>query len=264
MLKKIVLSSICSVIATACLSSAVQANCFKSPTITVVGHGKIEASPDVVYLNFASSYIDQSSAAAHSAVEEKLSDFVHRLKSLGVEEKDIIAGSISMNPRYDFEEYQNRRVRIFKGYEVTRPLTVKTSDFSKIGEVADMAVSAGITDIRTFDYSITDPSEYLKTARLNAIEDAKSQAELLAKGFNVHLGEACSLSFGTRSMPRPVAAEMMNDAVAFNGSKSASVKYNPDNLSVESDVVAVYRIESENLSSSVFKRDDVKDCNCGK
>lgn len=117
MLKKIVLSSICSVIATACLSSTVQANCFKSPTITVVGHGKTEASPDVVYLNFASSYIDQSSAAAHSAVEEKLSDFVHRLKSLGVEEKDIIAGSISMNPRYDFEEYQNRRVRIFKGYE---------------------------------------------------------------------------------------------------------------------------------------------------
>lgn len=215
-------------------------------TMDISGYGKVQIRPDEARVTFNVSERNDKAQAAREECEKKALAFQQALDKLKVDKKDVLAASISLQPRYVYDKKQEKQV--LEGYEASRAIEVKLSDFALIPQVTDAAMAAGINEIGGIEYRLKDERAVKREADSRAIADALDQAQRLADGFGVKLLKACSLSFQGRSNPAVFRAQRMMGANAVmlsaeSDAPEAEAQYNPDELTVESTVHATYAID---------------------
>lgn len=185
--------------------------------ISVVGNGKVFATPDIATLSFGVQTGRQ--ATAQQAIERLRTDMdaiIAAVKKLGIEEKDIRTESLWMNPAYDWIEGR----QISRGFEASQSLQVKVRDLAKIGQVLTDATGAGANQAGGVNFTIDDPDTLASEARDEAISDAQEKAKELARRLGRRLSKlkAYNESFGgVPPMPyydRSMASEGMGGAAA--------------------------------------------------
>jgi uncharacterized protein YggE len=93
---------------------------------------------------------------------------------------------------------------IIIGYSVTNQVRVQVHDLTILGEVLDALVRAGSNQISGISFGIEDPVEILNHARIGAIADAQSRADLYAKSAGVKLGKVISIDEQSAQLPGPL------------------------------------------------------------
>ncbi len=199
-------------------------------TITVVGTGEVRGTPDVADLVLGVSGRAGSAADVMARIADRAQKVIDALHDAGVSDDDIQTASLSVQPVFD----DNGNV---KGYEASNTVSVHIRDLSKAGAVVDAAAASAGDDIRVqgISFSIDDDSALLAAARTKATKRARAQAEQLASGADVEVGEVRSITESTNSMPIAYAG----DAAA----KAASTPVMPGSqtLSVQATVVFAIR-----------------------
>ena len=99
---------------------------------------------------------------------------IDRIKSLGVDEKDIQTTGINLNARYDYD--RNTQRQIFRGYQVSNRVSVKLREIDRTGMVLDALVQAGATDLGGPSFSADDDGAAKEEARTKAMARARAQA----------------------------------------------------------------------------------------
>ncbi len=247
MLNKILAASL---LASALFSSAVFAegagvDCSRiNGSMTIQGYGKVQANPDEAVLNFTSSDINKDAKEAQSECEKKTLSFVNALKSLGINKDCIESGSISLEPRYEYDKKQQKQ--ILTGYRAERAVLVRTGKFELIAQITQQAVNSGIDEINGFNYRIKDESALRKQADQLAMNDAQDQARRLATGFDIKVLKPCQLSFSNNrhqdNGPRPVMMSARLMAANDEGADNAA-EYTHGKMTVESYVNVVFAFE---------------------
>lgn len=170
---------------------------YPSNVIIVSGEGEAVAVPDVAEFSFSVNEKGASVEVAQTAATNKMNAAIDFLKNNGIEEKDIKTTGYNAYPQYEYTTCTgmvcvNEQKLI--GYEVSQTLTVTVRDTAKAGELLSGVGKAGITNISGLTFKVDDPEKFKQEARLMAIEKAKAQAEVLAKGLGVKLKGVVSFS----------------------------------------------------------------------
>ena len=168
--------------------AADSSKCTTHGVISVVGQGEVKVNPDRAQLNYRVSAIKDTPEEARVEVEKTITAFSDEVATLKLGDNAFVADNLSIMPRYEYNS--DAKKQELRGYEASRNVTINISDFALIGQLNDMAIKSGINEIAGFQYSVHEME-----AAKKAIEDAKMRAQLLADGFEVTLGQPCSLSF---------------------------------------------------------------------
>jgi uncharacterized protein YggE len=194
----------------------------RSRTITVVGTGQVRGTPDVADLVLGVSGRAGSAAEVMSRISDRAQKVIDALHDAGIADEDIQTADLSVQPVTD----DDGKVT---GYEASNTVSVHIRDLGQAGAVVDAAAAKAGDDIRVqgITFSIDDDSGLLAAARTKATKRARAQAEQLASGADVEVGEVRSITEATSTVPLAYAsgaAEKATDTPVMPGSETLSVQ----------------------------------------
>ncbi|MEK7569483.1 MAG: SIMPL domain-containing protein [Patescibacteria group bacterium] len=215
-------------------------------TITLSGHGEVNAVPDIATVYFTIRQEGKTVKEAQDKVvtiEKKALDF---LRASGVAEKDIRTENASFNPKYEYQVstarpdiYPPPGKQVVVGYEAYESLTVKVRNTDDAGKIIEGLGGLGVTELSGPNFMIDDEDALQAEARREAIVDAREKAKILAKDLGVRLGRVSSFSeSGNYPIPIYARAEFM---VADGAAEQAAELPKGENT-ITSDVNITYEI----------------------
>jgi uncharacterized protein YggE len=201
--------------------------------ITVVGHAEIQGRPDTAIIQIG---VDTEAKTAKEALDlnSKQSAAVQKkLTDLGIDVKDIQTSGFSIYPTYATDGRQ------LTGYRVGNAVTVKIRSLDKAGALLDQVVQAGANSISGINFTIDNPRTLQDQAREQAMSDAKTRADLLAKAGGASVGDVLIITENVGSMvvPMPMAARVAG------AQDSMAVPIQPGQQTIAIDVQVTYALK---------------------
>lgn len=221
-------------------------------TITVSGHGEVNAVPDIATIYFTVESSKATQKESSDEVNTKTKKVVDFLKSSEVADKDIKTENYSSYPKYNNPEScpvyygggivppcRTTEAKIV-GYTVSQSVTVKIRKVDDTSKIVDGINVLGVTNMSGPTLAI-DNEEALKVgARKLAIDNAKDKARVLARDLGVRLGKISSFNETGNYYPMYAGAAMMKDSVSSNPAVPSEIPKGENTIS--SDVTITYEI----------------------
>lgn len=181
---------------------------------TVNGTGEETAVPDTAQFTVGVTKTAPTVEVAKDQVNTATNAIIDDLKQLGVPEKNIKTQNINTYPNQDFN-----RGNTITGYTVSQELVVKVEDVNLANKALDSATANGANQISGVTFTIADEAkkELTQKARKEAIADAKSKAQDVAKDAGIKLGKIVTIYVSdTDQPPMPFEAKLDSRAQAGN------------------------------------------------
>jgi uncharacterized protein YggE len=178
-------------------------------TIVVGGTGRVAVEPDVADLQLGVSIARPSVDAARADAATAMTAILGAVREAGVADRDIRTTLVSVQPRYD---YRDGRAPVLTGYDLSNSVQVTVRDLAALGSVIDGSLKAGATSMDSLSFRLDDPTQAERAARLAAVAQARSRAEILAEAAGVSIDGVSEVVEGSGpgpGYPQPKAARMM-------------------------------------------------------
>ena len=136
------------------------------------------------------------------SVNKKSQSLVSQVEKLGIAAADIQTISYAVYPQYDY----TAPAQTITGYQVSTSYEVTVRDFTKINELLASATSYGANTVGSVNFDLSDDlkNQKLDEARVQAVKEAKTKAEGLAKAAGITLGKIINVSEETPSNIQPL------------------------------------------------------------
>jgi uncharacterized protein YggE len=189
----------------------------KGEPFVVQGTGKSVVSPDIAKIDLGIQETGTNLKTVQDDVNKKSQTLTSKLKSFGIDAKDIKTISYSVYPQYDYTLPTQK----ITGYQVSTGYEVTIRDFTKINDILGSATSFGANTVGGVNFDLSDDlkNQKMEEARVQAVTDAKTKAEGLAKAAGISLGKIINVSESTPSNIQP----MMYSTAAGGGTLDKAV-----------------------------------------
>jgi uncharacterized protein YggE len=218
-------------------SASVQFGQPQARSINVTGNAQVILAPDIAYISIGVHSEAPTASAAVASNNTQSQTVIDAIKAKGVDAKDIQTTNFSV--------YQQTKTGpngenqgIF--FSVDNTVYVTMRDVTKIGDVLDASIGGGANNIYGITFDVQNKEAALSTGRDQAMADAKSQAEQLAKASGATLGDVQSISYYSNS-PSPIYYD--NKAAAAGMGGGGSVPVSPGQLTLTVSVAVTYGIK---------------------
>ena len=141
------------------------------PVVVVSGEGLVRAAPDQAFVTLAAESRNRNpkeaqaqNAAAMSAVQQKLS-------GAGLAKDAIRTLSVQLDLESD---WVNGR-QVPKGYVARNMVEVRVDDVSRVGEIIDLAVGSGVTNVHGVRFDVKQRDSLEREALKRATADARDR-----------------------------------------------------------------------------------------
>lgn len=158
----------------------------QAPLIYVTGDAQQKAQPDLAIVNLGVVTQARSVAEARQQNAVRMQAIMDAIRKLGVPAQDISSTRLNVTPQYDYQEKRNPPPIV--GYSMSHQVTVRLEDIDKLSDVLDGALAAGANSVNSLDFTLKDARKLRIAAYDEAVRDARSKAEALAKAAGVQLG----------------------------------------------------------------------------
>jgi len=193
-------------------------------------------------------FADPDPATAADALNQNsqtLNAVIAAVKAFGVADADIQTTRINVFPIFSQPEAPQRGAPapapVLVGFRATNGIRGKTTDLSKVGDLIQTMVSAGITSFNGVEYGLQNPEQLRKLALQAAIADAQSQAQTAAASLGVRLGGVVNFTVeGSSAPPVPSPRNAVPQLAA--ASIAAPPPVTPGPLSATTHVVVTFAI----------------------
>jgi uncharacterized protein len=186
--------------------------------ILVTGEGSTTMAPDMASVMLSVSRDASTAREALTANSAAMTKVLDAMAKLGIAKRDLQTSSFDIQPRYTYPQPAtgaDQAPRLV-GYTVRNSLTVRVRDIARVGEVVDTAVTLGVNEGGSIQFTNDDPAAAIAQARAKAVEDAMARARTLAEAAGVKIGRVLEISEqGYAPGPMPMAKmEMAMDSRA--------------------------------------------------
>ena len=180
----------------------------KTGTVVVSGTGRVAVEPDIADVRLGIAISRPSVKAARAAAAETMTAVLAAIAAAGVARRDVQTTILSVQPRFD---YRDGKPPVLAGYDLANVVTVTVRNLAALGRVVDGSLMAGATSLDGLSFRLDDPREAERAARVAAVTEARSAAEVLAGAAGVEiLGVAEIVEGGaTPSWPQPKGRMML-------------------------------------------------------
>lgn len=175
--------------------------------ISVSGDGEVYAAPDIATISFSVRESAKKVLDAQNKVNIKVKSALEAVRKLGVQDKDIKTQNYSSYPKYEWMEGtvsclaigcppSRPGKQVLVGYEVSQSVIITVRNLDSASAVVDALGTAGVTDMQGPNFAIDKQDQLKDQARKQAIDKARTKAEVLARDLGVTLVRIVSFSEG--------------------------------------------------------------------
>jgi uncharacterized protein len=180
------------------------------PSVVVTtGQGVIKRAPDQAWVTIAAESRAKTPAEVQKLNADAMSAVLAKLKDVGLPAEAIQTSAYELRPEFD---YANNR-QTLRGYVARNALEVRVDDLPKLGQVLDVAVAAGATQVSGIRFDLKDRTGAAQTALQRAVADARAQAETAAQAAGLKVDRVVRLEVQREmiSPPRPMMMAMRSE-----------------------------------------------------
>lgn len=170
---------------TAASTSNTATNATTEKTISVQGQASLLATPTQATLTLAVTTFNEDVTHAQSENTEKMNQTFAALEDLKIPKEQIKTTAYQITQRFN---YTSETTEV-AGYDVTNQIEVTLTDLNLVSQVIDQTVKQGVNQISQIQFSLSKEKQQAlyQEALTQAVLDAKSKAETLAKAANLKL-----------------------------------------------------------------------------
>lgn len=167
------------------------------PAITVTGYAERIVAPDTASITLGVINQASTSSDAKTSNDEIMALIITNLSQLGLAKADMKTSSFSITPTYTLSP--DKATRSITGYSVRNMLTVKTHDFTELSNILQKATDAGANEISSVRFYLEDATAIKTELTVEALQNGKKEALLIANSLGLHLGDVLSASVSNYS-----------------------------------------------------------------
>lgn len=179
----------------------------ESGGIQVSGQGSIEVVPDMGRVSLHVRREGADAGALTAELNQIIVDLIGMAGELGVEERDITATALSINPRY----HRRGDETVTDGVVASRTLSLVVRNLDIYIDLMNEALALGANNVDPIQLDTSQRQTLENEALALAMEDAKAEAARVAEGFGVRLGTVTHVQVGAHG-PRPEVMRAMSYA----------------------------------------------------
>jgi uncharacterized protein YggE len=216
---------------------AVLADSDRPRSVSVSGNGEVTAEPDLAQVTLGVEARRPTMAEARAEVAKTVDRVLALTRDLRIDPKLVNATRMQVQPEYSWNDKDRKRVLL--GYVVSRQVQVEVRDLEQLGPLLERAVDAGVNQVNDPVLDSSKRKSLEREAMAKAVEDARLNAETLAKAAGARLGPVRLLNGSTSGPPMPMYRRgpmVMADAAAAPPAET----YQPGEMKFSAMVNAEY------------------------
>ena len=216
------------------LAANVQAQAPEQPHIIIQAEGVEYTLPDQVTLSLTLENVSPHLSKARDNVERRSEQLLRAIRSFNLDDKDIEAGQVRIQPEYRWEN--NKREQI--GTKVSRVMQFRIRDLNEYPDVLDAVFSAKVDSMAQVVFSHSQADALQQKSLASAVLNAKDKAERMARQLGQKVGKAFTIEEVGTGRPMPVARKevmMMADSAP-----QPQADYQPGEIAFKSQVRIVF------------------------
>lgn len=215
-------------------------------TITVTGTGTASVAPDLIKIVFSLNRLLDTYELSMNALIEDTNRLVENLTALGFAKSDIKTLDLSVSPHHESYKgkdgnYHNR----FLGYNGKHKLKLSFDfDSRLLGTTIRAIINSGVDPNFSIDYGYKDTEALKNMVIVNATEDSRRKAQLLAAAAGTTLGEVLSINYSWSEID--VYHRMSEDYIlcASEMTDKSEFEMTPDDLQSQDTVTIIWELAS--------------------
>ena len=208
--------------------------------VSVSGEGEVKARPDMAYVTLGVEARKPTLAEARTLVTTAIDKLLALTRELKIDPKHVDASQLQVQPEYRWNEKDSQRVLL--GYVVSRQVDIELHELDKLGALFERAVSAGINQVGGARLDSSRRKDLEREALAKAVDDARLNAETLARASGTKLGLVQSLSAASVMPPQPLYKERMAMVTAQAADMAAEQSYESGEMRFSASVSAQYEL----------------------
>jgi uncharacterized protein YggE len=207
-------------------------------TISVTGHGEVNAKPDQATVRVGVEKEAATAVAAQEGVNAAMQKTIDAIKKLGINENAIQTAGLNLSPVYAPQRPGSRNEPpTVVGYRASNIVQIRVNDLQKLGDIIDAATSAGANRLEGVSFELKDDLKSRSRALQLAAQDAQAEANALASALSLKLGPVRKVYQVNANPPRP-----MYGGMALARAAEVSTPVEPGEVKVEASVTVEFQI----------------------
>ncbi len=169
-------------------------------TVTVEGEGRVSVPPDMVTIAVGVYSSNANATAASVQTQARMDKVISALQADGVSMADFLGRSSGVSTSGGgFVQLCNNTTCVSKNFTTTNVvqdqilIRLNTTDASAVRRIHDVAVAAGANETTVTGYGLRDTKAAVEMARQRAVDNARSNAEMLASAAGVRVGKVLNV-----------------------------------------------------------------------
>ncbi|PSR05431.1 MAG: SIMPL domain-containing protein [Bacteroidetes bacterium SW_8_64_56] len=208
-------------------------------TVTVMGEGTVAAQPDRAVVRFGVTKRAKTAQQARSDNATAAKNAMNAVRTLDVPEEKMRMESLRLQPRYEYNDEENRRERV--GYESSRQVVVELDRLDVLPQLVADVVEGGANEVSNIDYQLSNREQYRDEALRKAARAAQQKAQLLTETLDARLGPVHSINEQSFDVVRPQPkAGRVEMAKASDAARAEPEAYAAGEIEVSADVQVVF------------------------
>jgi len=223
--------------ALAIIPSTVLADEARLRTVAVSGSGEAAAEPDLARVTLGVEARRPTLAEARAEVAATVDRVLKLTRDLRIDPKQVNATRVQMQPEYNWNPKDRKQTLL--GYIVSRQVQIELRDLEQLGPLLERAVDLGVNQVSDPMLDSSRRKDLEREAMTRAVEDARLNAETLARAAGAKLGTVRTLNGGASGPPMPMyrMQAAMADAAA---PPPPEATYQPGEMKFSANVNAEY------------------------
>jgi uncharacterized protein len=185
------------------------------PVVVTAGEGVVHTVPDRAWVTITAESRAVSPREAQKLNAQAMSAVMQQLKGLGIPDDAIRTRAYDLQPQFDYKDGRQTP----RGYLARNSVEVRLDDIARVGEVIDVAVTSGATNVGGIRFDLKDREAVEREALRRAVADARARADAAASGAGMTVTGVLRIDEQRAGIPPPQpmmtrmgAAEMVADA----------------------------------------------------
>jgi uncharacterized protein YggE len=188
-----------------------------SPVVVTAGEAVVKRVPDRAWVQVTAESRAKSPREAQKLNADVMSAVLQKLKGAGLAADALQTRGYDLQPEYD---YANGR-QTLRGYLARNSVDVRLDDLPRVGEIVDLAVTAGATSVGGVRFDLKDKAGAEREALRLAVVDARQRAEVAASGAGARVERVIRIEEQRVSVnpppPRPMMMSMRAEGAQAAG-----------------------------------------------
>lgn len=245
-------SIILTVILLCLASSSVAQEIDKLPVITVSGTAEVLIAPDEVVCSLDVIKTNKDLQTAKRLNDESVGKILELTRRFSISPQNVQTTQISVDMKYESIRDPKTRVfsdegdeigkRVFRGYEVSKTVTVRLTDLLRFDAFFGEVLQTGVSSVNSVRFETSKLRENKDKAREMAMKAAKEKATTMAAAVGQNIGRAIKITEGN------VGGQLMNYSANSNatgvtgGFTESLVTFAPGAIKIEAQVTVSFQL----------------------